>query len=228
MKWEQGNLIEWGSEIQNYEEKQIVARKVASMAKDGDIIGFGSGSTSFLAVKALACRIKSENLSIKAIPTSHEIAMLCASLDIQTASLFHAKPDWCFDGADEVDSDHNLIKGRGGAMYNEKLVMKCSPKIYILADQSKTVKSLGEKFPIPVEIYPVAINYVKKSLFDLGAAESNLRMAQKKDGPVITENGHFILDCFFHDVNKDLEANIKNITGVIESGLFWGYDIELV
>ena len=228
MKWDQTENVNWGSEIQNYEQKMEVANKVASMVNDGDVIGFGSGSTSFLAVKAISSRIKEKNLKICAIPTSHEIAMLCASCNIPTTTLFHAKPDWCFDGTDEVDRNGNLIKGRGGAMYNEKLIMKCSSKRYILADPSKVVERLGRTFPIPIEIYPKAIYYVKSELFSIGATSIGLRMAKGKDGPIITENGHLILDSFFQNIDSRLESKIKNITGVIESGLFWGYDVELI
>ena len=228
MKWERAESFKWGSEILNYDQKLETAHKIASMVNNYDVIGFGSGSTSFLAVQAIASRMENENLKIIAIPTSHEIEMLCASYNIPATTLFHARPDWCFDGADEVDQQCNLIKGRGGAMFNEKLVMKCSSKRYILADKTKIVDHLCKTFPIPVEVYSKAIYYVKSELTSIGALSIVLRMAKGKDGPVITENGNLILDCFFNNINETLESNIKNISGVIESGLFWGYGIELV
>jgi ribose 5-phosphate isomerase A len=228
MKWEQSEPMTWGSEILNYEQKLESANKIATMVNSNDVIGFGSGSTSFLAVHAIASRLKKGGISIHAIPTSHEISMLCASLNIPTTTLYHAKPDWCFDGTDEIDKSGNLIKGRGGAMFNEKLVMRCCSKRYILAEKSKIVEKLGKSFPIPVETYPKAIYYVKSQLFSIGANSIDLRMAKGKDGPIITENSNIILDCYFENISASLESEIKNITGVVESGLFWGYGVELI
>ena len=113
-------------------------------------------------------------------------------------------------------------------MFNEKLNIATSARTYILVDDSKIVGRLGEKFPIPVECNPKAINLVKEELFKLGANEIELRKAVKKDGPVITENGNLILDVRFNEIKEDSERNIKNITGVIESGLFIGYNIQIV
>lgn len=213
----------WNKEITNIEEKEVLAKKVASYVKDGDVIGFGSGSTSFLAIKEIAKKIKEENLNITAIPTSYEIKMLCISLGIKTTSFMEKKPDWCFDGADEVSKEGWLIKGRGAAMFKEKLNISSAMKTYILVDSSKIVNNLCEKFPIPVEVFPEAISYVKEQLLKLGASSCVLRAAVKKDGPVVTENNNFILDTVFENVNEDLEKQIKQIPGVIESGLFIGY-----
>ena len=105
-------------------------------------------------------------------------------------------------------------------MFREKLNIITSPKTYILVDKSKIVEKLGEKFPIPVEVNPIALNYVKEELYKLGANAMNLRLALKKDGPVITEDGNFIIDVKFNDISEDLERRIKSITGVIENGLF--------
>lgn len=192
------------------------------------LFGFGSGSTSYLAVLAIAEKIKKENIKITAIPTSTEIRMLCGKLNIPTATLIEKKPDWCFDGADEVDNNKWLIKGRGGAMFKEKLNMVNSPITYILIDKSKRVSSLGEKHKIPVEIYPDSIRYVTEEIIKLGAEEITLRQAKHKDGPVITENGNLILDVKFKNIEKDLEKNIKSISGVIESGLFINYNVEII
>ena len=169
-----------------------------------------------------------ENIKITAIPTSYEIKMLCAYLNIPTASLEEKKPDWCFDGADEVDHDNWMIKGRGAAMFNEKLNIKSAGKTYILVDESKIVNKLGTNFPIPIEVNPKALNLVKQELYNMGATEINLRMALRKDGPVITENGNLILDVRFSNIDETLEKRLKNITGVIETGLFIGYNVEIL
>lgn len=230
MEWNKEFLQKpmWDNEISNREQKEKIAKEIAKIANDGDVIGFGSGSTSYLAAIEIENRIQNEGIKITAIPTSYEIKMLCTYLNIPTATLEEKRPDWCFDGADEVDSNNWLIKGRGAAMFNEKLNIAASRKNYILVDDSKIVNRLGEKFPIPVECNPKAINLVKEELFKLGANEIELRKAVKKDGPVITENGNLILDVRFNEIKEDLERNIKNITGVIESGLFIGYNVQIV
>ncbi len=217
------------NKISNQEQKEKIAKEVAAKAKEGDVIGFGSGSTSYLAAKEIAKRMEEENLKITAIPTSFEIKALCQDLKIPTVSILEAKPDWAFDGADEVSKQDNiLIKGRGAALFKEKLNMVNSGITYILVDESKFVDKLNEKFPIPIEVYPEAVSSVKEALLDLGATECILRKAEKKDGPVFTENHNVILDTKFVEVYETLEEDIKSITGVIESGLFIDYPIEVL
>ena len=229
MEWNK-NLIhnrKWNEEIKNRAEKEKIALKIAQKIKNGDIIGFGSGSTSFLAVCAIAEKIKKEKIKITAIPTSYEIKMLCNNYNIPTCSLLEKKPDWCFDGVDEIDENNWMIKGRGAAMFKEKLNILNSPIVYILADNTKFVKKIGQNYPIPVECFPDSINYIKQELIKLGATEVNLRKAIGKDGPIITENGNLILDSKFTNIDKNLEKNIKTISGVIETGLFIGYNITV-
>ena len=216
------------SEIKNKESKQRIAKMLANKVKEGETIGFGSGSTSFLAVCEIAQKIEKEKIQITAIPTSYEIKMLCSYFNIPTVTLLEKKPDWCFDGADEIDSNHWMIKGRGAAMFQEKLNIINSPKTYILVDDTKFVSKLGEKCMVPVECFTNSINYVKEELYKAGAKEVALRKAISKDGPVITENGNFILDVKFENISEELEKKLKLITGVIETGLFIGYNIEIV
>ena len=172
--------------------------------------------------------VQLENIKITAIPTSHEVELLCHSLEIPTTNLLEKKPDWSFDGADEVNNSLWMIKGRGGAMFREKLNIANSKVTYILVDNTKFVEKLGSKYAVPVECYINSINYVKEKLKLLGADEVFLRKAISKDGPVITENGNVILEAKFEEINEELEKNIKLITGVIESGLFIGYNVEII
>lgn len=229
MEWNKNLIhnIKWNEEIKNRAEKEKIALKIAQKVNDGDVIGFGSGSTSFLAVCAIAEKMKKEKIKITAIPTSYEIKMLCNNYNIPTCSLLEKKPDWCFDGVDEIDENNWMIKGRGAAMFKEKLNILNSPKVYILADNTKFVKKIGQNYPIPVECFPESINYIKQELIKLGAIEVNLRKAIGKDGPIITENGNLILDSKFTNIDKNLEKNIKTISGVIETGLFIGYNITV-
>lgn len=230
MKWDNQliNHLQWSNAIINREGKEIVAREIAAMAEEGDVIGAGSGSTVYLTLFALAERIRKESLHIEVIPASAEISMTCIQLGIPQTTLWNKRPDWAFDGADEVDPERSLIKGRGGAMFKEKLLIRSSGKTFIIVDPSKLVNILGSKFPIPVEVFPHALSYVEKELRRLGASEISLRPAHGKDGPILTENGNFILDTRFHYIDASLEEQLKTITGVIESGLFINYDIEVV
>lgn len=220
--------LEWGQTISNRQQKLIIANRIAAKVSDGDIIGVGSGSTVYLALQSIARRIEREHLHIYAIPTSHEIKLTCARLGIPLTSLWEHTPHWTFDGADEIDPDYNMIKGRGGAMFKEKLLITSSPKTYIVADASKRVEKLGSLFPVPVEVFPDALIHVEKMLRLFNPSEIKLRMAEGKDGPVITENGNLILDVRFPEIPSYLESALKAITGVIESGLFINYKVEVI
>ncbi len=227
MKWQEDRMqtMAWNGTISNREAKEKVAKELGAKAKNGDVIGFGSGSTSLLAALEIARRVKEEGLKVTAIPTSQEMEVYCSLWGIPTTNLTQARPDWCFDGADEVDPHGWLVKGRGGAMFREKMVMAATTgERYILIDPSKRVSRICEKFHIPVECRPEAVNLVRDRLFDLGADDVVLRLAKSKDGPVITEFGNFILDVHFNEVDETLETRIKAITGVVESGLFIGFE----
>lgn len=229
MEWKDSLIsgLQWSEHIINREGKERVAQELAARVKDGEVIGAGSGSTVYLTLFAIAERMRSEKLHVEVIPASMEISMTCIQLGIPQTTLWEKRPDWTFDGADEVDPAHNLIKGRGGAMFKEKLLIKSSERTFIVVDDSKFVSQLGSKFPVPVEVFPTGVVYVEEWLKILGASEVILRMGKGKDGPILTENGNFILDAWFDSIAEPLEKEIKSITGVIESGLFIGYDIEI-
>lgn len=206
--------------IVNKEEKEKIAEKIIGKVKNNQTIGFGSGSTSYLAVLKIAEKVKKENLKIKAVTTSDEIEKLCKENNIETISLVQANLDWAFDGADEIDKENNMIKGMGRAMFKEKLNILSSPKTYILADKTKFVENLGEKHPVPIEVFPSAMKYVANELVKIGATETVFRG--------MTDNNNAILDTRFEKITKELEKQIKLIPGVIESGLFMGYDVEIL
>lgn len=197
MNWEENVKQKslWNGEISNLVEKQRVAEKVAKRLKDGDVIGVGSGSTSFLATKVIAKKMKEEKLHITAIPTSYEVKLLCENLGIPTTTLMVQKPNWAYDGADEVTNQNWLVKGRGGAMYKEKLNISASPVTYILVDDSKMVEHICDKFPIPIEVAPEAVNLVRQALIKMGAETVTLRLAKGKDGPVVTEMRKYNIRC---------------------------------
>ena len=207
-------------QITNKEEKMELAKIIADKVRNGQTIGFGSGTTSYLAAIEIGKKVKAEELRITAVPTSNEIEQLCEELGISCSNLLESTIDWGFDGADEVDKRGRLIKGRGAAMFKEKLNIVSSPKTYILVDHTKFVDKLGEKCPVPIEVFPTAMNFVSSRLEQIGAIDIEFRG--------MTENGNSILDTRFDDISDDLERRIKIIPGVIESGLFVGYNTEII
>lgn len=215
-------------DVSNKEQKISVAKKVITNLKNGDIIGVGSGSTSLIALQLIGKEVWNCGLSVKIIPTSLEASLMCSLLELPITNLISDNPDWVFDGADEVDGSLNLIKGRGGAMFKEKMLFHSTNKVFVLIDNSKLVKKLCTNFPVPVEVNPNSIMYVERQLEKLGAYKQILRRGKGKDGPTITENGNLIIDGWFENVTNNLEKEIKSITGVIESGLFMGYEVELL
>ena len=207
--------------IENRKEKEELALRILDKVKDGDCIGFGSGTTSYIAAIKIGEMIKEKGINITAIPTSSYMKELCKKYGIKVGDLIENKIDWAFDGADEVEQKTLwLIKGKGAAMFKEKLNIISSPITYILADKSKFVKKLGEKCKVPIEVFPDALKYVSEELKKLGAADITYRG--------MTENNNGILDVKFEKIYKELEKEIKEITGVIESGLFLGYNIEII
>lgn len=106
--------------------------------------------------------------------------MACIQLGLPQTTLWNKRPDWTFDGADEVDPQNNLIKGRGGAMFKEKLLIKSSGKTYIIIDESKLVSKLGSKYPIPVEVFPHALSHVENEIRLLGASKSAYALQKEK------------------------------------------------
>ena len=220
--------FDWKNNVNNKDEKLKLAQRMAKRVKNHDIIGFGSGTTSYLTVLEIAKRIQAENLKIKAIPTSKIIEELCLKLKIETISLKDEKPMWCFDGADEIDPHNWLIKGMGAALYKEKLNIKNSNENYILVDSSKFVSKLGEKHPVPVECKINKVDYVKEKVKELGAKKVEIRKSNRNEDYRITDNGNYLLFAWFNNIQANLEQELIKIDGVVESGLFIGYDIIVV
>ena len=208
--------------IENKEAKEKLAKKILDKVKDGQTIGFGSGTTSYITAVEIGKKVKQEHLNITAIPTSKEIKEVCEEYEIKIGNLIENEIDWGFDGADEVELDKLwLIKGKGAAMFKEKLNILTSPKTYILVDKTKIVEKLGEKCKVPIEVFPQALKYVSGKLEQLGASDITYRG--------FTENNNGILDVKFENIGQELEKKIKKITGVIESELFLNYkNIEII
>ena len=204
--------------------KQIVADAAIKEVESGMILGLGSGSTAALMIKSLANEIVSGKLkNIKGVATSFQSEVLALELDIPLIDLASvSKIDLAIDGADEVDPKFQLIKGGGACHVREKLVASKANNFLIVVDETKMVQNLNRVFPLPVEVLPNAWKQVKDKIFDMNGF-STLRMAAKKAGPVVTDQGNLILDVLFNDGienPRELEMSINNIPGVLENGLF--------
>ena len=204
--------------------KQAVALAAVDQIENGMILGLGSGSTAALMIEALAVKIKSGEIKdVLGVTTSFQGEVLASELGIPLKSLSSVSTiDLAIDGADEVDPKFQLIKGGGACHVQEKLVAALAKKFIVVVDSTKLVKKLNLDFKLPVEVLPSAWKQVQKTLQDLGG-EGNLRMAQKKAGPIVTDQGNLVLDLSFSngiDQPELLESQINNIPGVLENGLF--------
>jgi ribose 5-phosphate isomerase A len=202
--------------------KKAVARKALSFVEDDMIVGLGTGSTTAHFIRLLGKKVMEEELEVYGIPTSHQARLLAIESGIPIASLDEVDAiDLAVDGADEVDPGLNLIKGRGAALTMEKIIEYRAGTFLVLVDESKLVERLGQKMPVPIEVIPAAWRAIAEEL-EVFNAEAELRMAVKKDGPVITDNGNFILDARFAMIEDplDMEMELNSIPGVVENGIF--------
>ncbi|MBN8547751.1 MAG: ribose-5-phosphate isomerase RpiA [Deltaproteobacteria bacterium] len=210
--------------------REKVAQEIASRIKDGEIIGVGTGTTVEAALDAIRQRLQREKLHIRVVPTSLQSAWKCqqAGLEVMYPA-YRGELAWGFDGADAVDENLWAIKGKGGAMLQEKILAVRCKSFVIIVDESKLVKQLGGTAAIPVEVIPTASAFVEQSLMKIGATSVEIRAAGTgKHGPVITEAGNLVFDAHFSKITANLEAEIKSIVGVVESGLFVGYAHEVL
>ncbi|MGP1576419.1 MAG: ribose-5-phosphate isomerase RpiA [Treponema sp.] len=216
------------------EQKTAVARAaVDTLIQEGYIysgmkIGLGTGSTALPAVERLAEYSKNSTLhDIAAVPTSFQTAIACEKYGIPVYSLsaqrINGSLDLTIDGADEIDTNKNLIKGGGAALLREKIIAYNSTHFIVIGDHTKSVQKLGCAFPLPIEIVPEARVSIMNRLAQYGVSVT-LREGIRKKGPVITDNGNFILDILWNaqaDIQpRILEQELNTIPGVIENGFF--------
>lgn len=203
--------------------KKNAALEAVRHVKDNFVIGLGSGSTVAYAIEEIGNRIEREGLRVLGVPTSYQASMLAVKHGIPTTTLDeHPTLDLTIDGADQIDTKLNLIKGMGGALTREKIVAAASKNLIIVADESKKVKVLGQNnHPVPIEVIQFAAKPVMLKIKQMGGTP-NLREGKGKVGPVITDNGNVIIDADFGVVHKpaELELKLKSIPGVVETGFF--------
>ncbi len=206
--------------------KKTAAVEALKFVKPGMNIGLGTGSTANHFIEALGQKVK-EGLNVKGVPTSKATKELAEKLGIPLTTL-DAQPhlDLTIDGTDEFDAEFRLIKGAGGALLFEKIVASSSRIMVVIADESKKVKTLG-KFPLPVEIMRFGTKATASKMeraFKFLKLDAKMVLRVKDGKPFVTDGGHFIIDCSIGAIPapERLDALLKSIPGVVETGLFVG------
>ena len=202
------------------ELKRAAAEKALELVQDGMLLGLGSGSTARYFTEGVG-RLVAEGMKLRCVPSSRETAELAAEHGIPIVTELVGQIDLAVDGADEVDPSLNLIKGRGGALFREKLVAAASKRFVVVVDESKLVKKLGVGV-LPVEVLPFLWRTTAERLTALGVT---LVVRGGEETPFVTDNGNLILDVTVEggiSNPQDFGAQLKQITGVVEQGLFVG------
>jgi len=212
------------SSLQKIEDiKRRVSEKALNHIKDGLVVGIGSGSTVAIFIEILSEYIKKTGIEIITVPTSYQVYFLLLNKGVKVSSLIeHPEIDITVDGADKIDDDLQLIKGGGGALTQEKIVAAATKKDYIIiADYRKYVPNLNnEEIVVPIEVIPMAVTFVRNEIIKLGGVPL-IRNATKKVGPIVTDNGNLIIDAKFTKISlKKLNSMLKDIPGVVETGIF--------
>ena len=198
---------------------KALSNDALKFVKDNYIIGLGSGRAATELVKSLSKLIKIKNYNIQGVPTSLQIKLIAEKEGIPLVDADQVEHiDVVFDGADQIDSQKFVIKGGGGALLRENILFSLAKKVVVLADKTKFVKNFNRT--VPVEIHPLARNSVTNSIKKL-EGEAQIRSLDR-GYPFFTENGNIILDCDFGTIKnpKVLTQKIKQIPGVLESGIF--------
>lgn len=203
--------------------KKAAGEAAATLVQDGMCLGLGTGSTAACALEALGRRVREEGLEVVGVPTSFGAERRARAYGIPLTTLDEVQElDLAIDGADEVDGDLRLIKGGGGAHSREKVVATQANEFVVLVDPTKKVDQLGEGAPVPVEVLPMAATPVSQMLEEAGA-QPEMRMSSEKDGPVVTDQGLWLLDAYFPDGIAD-PAALNDVLcaqpGVLDHGLF--------
>lgn len=202
----------------------VLARAAADVIEPGMLLGLGSGSTAEAVIREIGLRV-AVGCSISGVATSERTARLARELKIPLHDLNDVRRlDLGIDGADEIDPELSLIKGRGGALLHEKQVALACDQLLIVAASEKRVTALGQRVPLPVEVIPFGWRQTERRLQALGCQPALRLTSSESDAPpFITDGGHYVVDCAF-PANGDLRAlgrEIKSLTGVVEHGFFF-------
>jgi ribose 5-phosphate isomerase A len=209
-------------------DKALAARHAAALVSDGMRVGLGTGSTADCFIEALARRQAEEGLRVEAVASSTVSAIKARALGLPLLAVEQVdRLDVYVDGADEVAPDLALLKGRGFDLVREKILAQAADAFWVLADKSKRVGRIGERYPIPVEVMPFAWQAVLRRLERLGG-RGGLRRTPSGDGLVVTSQGGLVLDMAFGgdgggvECLLSLDAALSGCAGVLEHGIFLG------
>jgi ribose 5-phosphate isomerase A len=208
------------------ELKQTAAEKALELVQDGMLLGLGSGTTSRYFTEGVG-RLVAGGMKLRCVPTSRATAEMAAELGIPIVQDPLGPIDLAVDGADEVDAALNLVKGRGGALFREKLVAEAAKRFVVIVDETKLVRQLGVG-ELPVEVLPFLWRATAERLAALGAS---LTVRGGEETPYITDNGNLILNLVVEGGIKDAAAfgnALKGTAGVVEHGLFVGLTDTLI
>ena len=213
------------------EQKAFAAAAALELVESGMTLGLGSGSTAEIFIKQLGARLEAGDLDrVVGVPTSEATAEAARAAGVPLIDVDHVvRIDLTVDGADEVDGRFRLIKGGGACLLREKIIAHASDLMAVVVDETKLVETLGA-FPLPVEVDPFAFTITAKKVFDalraagVGRPEVSLRRRADSGEPLITDGGHYILDCACGEIPdpEEAAARLNAIPGVVENGLFIG------
>lgn len=213
------------------DSKKMLGQKIATFLENNQTIGVGTGTTVDAGLSLIADRIQAEELDIKIVPTSYQTAWQCQAFGLTVLPFdYGGKIDWGFDGADEVDKQKRAIKGRGGALRQEKVVAKRCQEYFIIVGSEKVTDEIGQLSAVPVECLATEREAVESHLMSLSANKIELRIAQfiGRSGPYFTDQGNIIFDVRFREVSDELEKSINNHPAVVDNGIFTSYATKIL
>jgi len=205
-------------------KRRAAILRALSLVKGEARLGIGSGSTMGAFLEELSKDLPSGARSVRVVPTSSQVELECFRLGFDLSSLYDdPKLEFVVDSADEADESGNLLKGGGAALTREKVVHSSAEVAVIIAEEEKVVKELGTRHPLPVEVLPFALPYVIGEVKRLFSTDPGVRMLLGKAGPLVTDNGNYVLDVPLGRIGDlaDTHSKLKAISGVVETGLFF-------
>jgi ribose 5-phosphate isomerase A len=205
-----------------------VGNVIADRMRNGSLVGLGSGTTMASLLPTISRRLKRRDVKVRWVPTSLQISLVAQAMREQTSIMDKPALDLVVDGADQVDAGLNMIKGGGGALFREKVLISNARRTVIVVDEKKLARMLCEgEVRVPVEAHPFARVPVAEALQSLGG-EPRLRLGER-GFPYYTENGNLVFDTLFKPTSRPatLEREIKSIAGVVESGIFTPAPVEV-
>jgi len=205
-------------------KRKAAILRALTLVKGETRLGIGSGSTMGAFLEELSKGLSSGTRRVRVVPSSSQVELECSRLGLELSSLYdNPKLEFVVDSADESDERGNLLKGGGAALTREKVVHSSAEVAVIIAEEEKMVRELGTRHPLPIEVLPFALPYVVGEVKRLFSTDPSVRMLMGKAGPLVTDNGNYILDVPLGRMNDpaDTHSKLKAISGVVETGLFF-------